>query len=408
MTERLYYRDARQRTFSARVIEAADERRRIYLDRTAFYPTSGGQPHDLGLLGGRRVVDVVDEGDRIAHLLADPLDPTVVAVEGSIDWPRRHDHMQQHTGQHLLSAVCDDLLGLRTVSVHFGPASSTLDLEGEAAASGLLDGAMLTRIEDRANALVAEARPVTVSFEEADSAAALRKASDRTGTLRIVSIEGIDRSACGGTHVASTSEIGPLVIRGQDRIRSALRLEFLCGDRARSRARQDHAQLSAIARSFSASLDEVGSLVERQSAQLRDAQSELQRLTEQLAVLRAEALHRAVEPGVDGIRWIVERVARGGADTNRSLALAVARLPRAAFIAVSHDPPSVLLSTSADSDIDAGRVLRPLLQSSGGRGGGSARLAQGSVPSPAAADAIVTHLIEADARLANPEHPDHA
>src|SRR5690242_14665548 len=127
MTERIYYTDAERLEFTARLVDAADDGRRVYLDRTAFYPTSGGQPHDLGTLGGVAVVDVVDEDDRIAHVLAEPLSlGTGTEVTGAVDAARRRDHMQQHTGQHLLSAVFEDLLGATTASVHFGPAVSTI------------------------------------------------------------------------------------------------------------------------------------------------------------------------------------------------------------------------------------------------------------------------------------------
>jgi len=396
VTERLYYHDARLRTFTARVVEVRDDRRRVYLDRTAFYPTSGGQPHDAGRLGGCTVIDVVDEEERIAHVLAEPLPASADEVEGSIDWSRRHDHMQQHTGQHLLSAVCADLLGLRTVSVHFGPASSTLDLEGDnASGTGTLDDTVLRRIEEHANTVVAESRPVAVTFETAASAAGLRKASDRTGTLRIVSIEGIDRSACGGTHVATTSEIGPIVILGQERIRAALRLEFLCGARALARARRDHDQLAAIARTHSVAMDEVAALVDRQAGLLRDAVSENRRLRESLAAYQAEALYSEAVPGPTGLRCVMDRREAGGADGSRALALAIAARPRAAFIAVAADPPSVLLATSDDSGVDAGKLLRPLLVAEGGRGGGSARLAQGSAPDAAAADRVVAKVVAA-------------
>src|SRR4051812_22154321 len=128
MTERLYYTDAYRSTFRARVVDRSDDGRRIYLNESAFYPTSGGQPHDTGTLGGIAVIDVVDEDDRVAHVLAEPMAADVPAVEGAVDWARRFDFMQQHTGQHLLSAMLEDRYGWSTVSVHFGVASSTLDV----------------------------------------------------------------------------------------------------------------------------------------------------------------------------------------------------------------------------------------------------------------------------------------
>ena len=202
MTERLYYTDAYLTTFPADVVDRAEDGTVVYLDRTAFYPTSGGQPHDTGRLGSSRVVDVVDEGDRIAHRLDGPVQPG--PVEGAVDWARRFDHMQQHTGQHVLSAVLADLTGQATISVHFGREISTLDLD-----TPDLPPAQVVEAELRANRIVTENRPVEVSFEDAASAEGLRKASDREGTLRIVTIRDLDRSACGGTHVRASGEIGP-------------------------------------------------------------------------------------------------------------------------------------------------------------------------------------------------------
>ncbi|HEV2086050.1 MAG TPA: alanyl-tRNA editing protein [Gemmatimonadales bacterium] len=161
MTQRLYYTDSYLKDFDAFVVERADDGRRIYLDRTAFYPTSGGQPFDTGRLGGIEVIEVVDEGERIAHVLASPL-PDGPAV-GQLDWPRRFDHMQQHTGQHLLSAVLADLFGYQTIAVHFGPETSTLDLETSKLTQDQVD-----RAGERANQIVVENRPVEVSFEEAE------------------------------------------------------------------------------------------------------------------------------------------------------------------------------------------------------------------------------------------------
>jgi alanyl-tRNA synthetase len=171
-----------------------------------------------------------------------------------------------------------------------------------------------------------------------------------------------------------------------------LRLEFVCGQRAIRRARQDLDALSRVARGFSASVDEAVRMVEAQAAQLKDLQSENRRLSEALAVYRAAELHAAAVPRADGLKFVVERVS-SGADSARSLALAFAPLTRAVFIAASHTPPSVLVATSADSGVDAGKVLKPLLERAGGRGGGSPRMAQGSAPSAEAVDQVVASLL---------------
>src|SRR6185312_3385282 len=178
MTERLYYTDAYLRDFDARVVDRAYDGRTLYLDRTAFYPTSGGQPFDTGTLAGIAVTDVVDEGERIAHTLAAPAPPGD-EISGAIEWERRFDHMQQHTGQHLLSAIFADRFRLETVSVHFGAASSTLDLDAES-----VPPATLLTVEALANSAIMEPHAVTVSFEDASSATGLRKPPPREGTLR--------------------------------------------------------------------------------------------------------------------------------------------------------------------------------------------------------------------------------
>src|SRR3954462_6351959 len=173
MTDRLYYTNSYLTDFSATIIERSDDGRRIYLERTAFYPSSGGRPHDRGRLGGVEVIDVLDEGDRIAHLVVDSL--LAGPVSGQGEWSRRFDHMQQHTGQHLLSAVLADLVGCQTVGVHFGRESSSLDLETAA-----LSSEQIERAEDRVNGLVVQNLAVEVTFEEAESVAGLRKPPERS------------------------------------------------------------------------------------------------------------------------------------------------------------------------------------------------------------------------------------
>ena len=397
MTDRLYYRDATLSTFTARVVDVAGDGRKVYLDRTAFYPTSGGQPHDIGTLGDASVVDVVDEDERVAHVLDRAVESATGAeLRGDIDWARRYDHMQQHTGQHLLSAVIEDMRGLKTVSVHFGPETSTLDVADDRGSANILDAHVLAKIENRANEIVSEARPVVVTFEDAASVAGLRKPSEREGQLRIVTIEGIDRSACGGTHVATTAAIGAILLRRQEKVKRGLRIEFVCGQRAIDRARRDLETLSAIARTYSASIDDTARLVDAQSAELREIQSELKRASESLARYRASELHAATTPDARGVRVVVERT-NAGVDTQRSLALAFSGMPKAMFVVVSHTPPSVLVATSADSGVDAGKTLKPLLEGVGGRGGGSPRLAQGSAPSAEGLEQIVSKLMIRDA-----------
>lgn len=362
-TERLYYSDSYLASFRAQVLETSADGSRVILDRTAFYPTSGGQPYDLGEMEGVRVVDVLDEDDRIVHVLAGPLG------EGNepnctVDWDRRFDHMQQHTGQHLLSAVLADLLQVQTVSFHMGAASSTIDL-----AASSVTREQLEQAERRANAVVQENRPVHVDVEDAATVVGLRKATERTGLIRVVTIDSLDRSACGGTHVRSTGEIGAILLRSTDKMRGNVRLEFVCGGRAVECARAD----------YNFRTREYPQLAAAAAERLKDAEKASQKLLAELAGLQGRTLYAETNPNDRGLRIARKLLPTGPlGDEVRSEANAFTGGGKAVYVAVAEAPPSVLLASSADSGVHCGNLLKPLLAEFGGRGGGAAALAQGS------------------------------
>jgi alanyl-tRNA synthetase len=270
--------------------------------------------------------------------------------------------------------------------VHFGVDTSTLDID---AASLTLKA--LQEIARRANEIAWENRPVTVSFESAASVARLRKTSDRTGDLRIVSIEGLDRSACGGTHVSGTSEIAPVLLRRSERAKKALRIEFVCGGRALDRAARDYATLTRLAQGVSTSIDDVVAVVEGQSAALREAEAGRRRLTEAMAQYRAKELYAAQPEDSLGVRRCIERAAQ--LEDVRALALAFASLPRAVYVAMSATPPALLVAASEDSGVNAGEVVKAAVTARGGRGGGSPRLAQGTVPTADALESVIHDIV---------------
>ncbi len=385
MTERIYYNDCYAREFQARVVEVSDDGRRVYLDRTAFYPSSGGQPFDLGELGGARVVEVVDEDSRVAHVLDSPV--SVGEIAGQVDWARRFDHMQQHTGQHLLSAVFEELFGRGTVSFHMGAVTSTIDVS---AAS--LDAKQVERVEERCAEIVGEARPVLITFEDAAADLGLRKASERTGTLRIVAITGLDRSACGGTHVRSTAEIGAVQIRKLEKIRGTMRVEFVCGMRALRAARTDFRLLSEISRTLSTPFEEVPGLVAAQIEKAKGLERTCTRLATELAKREGTELHAATTPGDDGIRRVMQEGAID--DAVRARAQAFVAGGKAVFLAVSQDPAAVLLAASADSGVHAGNRVKEAVSAAGGRGGGNQTLGQGSVPAAALKDVVAALKVD--------------
>jgi len=385
VTTRLYYRDAYLTEFDAVVLERADDARRVYLDRTAFYPTSGWQPFDTGRLGDGEVVDVVDEGERIAHLLAAPLHGD--RVRGQVDWPRRFDHMQQHTGQHVLSAVLAERFGHETVSVHFGRDSSTLDL----GASSLSHGEVV-EAELLANRAVTDNRSVTVDFEDAAAASGLRKPTGRAGTIRVVTIHELDRSACGGTHVRATGEIGAILIRKVERVKHQVRLEFLCGERAVRRARCEGDLLAELAATRSAAAEDLPALLAAERADLKAAVAARRDLEEALAGYRARDLYASATADPRGRRLAIVREPTGPVERLRAMAQAYASLPAAVFVGIVGQPPALLLAAASDTGLDAGKALKAALDAHGGRGGGNARMAQGTVKE-GTLDAVVETIL---------------
>jgi alanyl-tRNA synthetase len=392
ITERLFHSDAGLRSFTGRVLAVSADGREVTLDRTAFYPTSGGQPHDTGMLGGVPVVEVTEGADgAIVHHGAHAFHMSVgEGVSGEIDGARRDDLTQQHSGQHLLSALFADRFGLETRSVHMGETHSTLDL-----GAGSIAPELLLEIEAAANRCVAANIPVSVGWEDAEEAArrGLRKPSERGGLLRIVTIEGLDRSACGGTHVEGTAAIGPILLRGTEKMRGDTRVTFFCGERALARARADHEALGVTARTLGTTPAEVPALVEAQRDRLKELEAVRRRLEAELGVFHMREAWAKAVPGRDGVRRIVERVDASGTDRLQAMAQSIAPLERAVFIGMVAGSATILLATSADSGVDAGARLRPLLEAAGGRGGGSPRLARGSLPEPAAVEGVLRQLL---------------
>ena len=383
MTERLYYTDAYLTTFSAAITEVrtADGRTLVALDRSAFYPTSGGQPHDTGQLAGANVVEVTADDGIVWHVLegAPPLAVGQV-VEGAIDWLRRYDLMQPHAAQHLLSQVFDRLFGYETVSVHFGLAESTLDLEVVS-----LDAAQIEAAEELAHAQIYAALPIRAYFvDEAQVAAlALRRPPKVSGLIRIVEIADFDYSACGGTHVRTTAEIGPLKIVRSERRRGQVRLTFLCGGRAVADYARKHALLQAAAALFSSDIAQVPALAERALAQARDAQRRVDDLTTRLMAFEARNL-LAEAPAGNGLCVITTLRDDLDAASLRVLAAAlVAEAGDSDMVALlaSTQEGKVLLAFVRSGDATAGmhmgNLLRATLQQAGGNGGGRPDFAQG-------------------------------
>ncbi len=377
MTRRLYYDDAHLRTFTGTVTgtRRADGAIEISLDVTAFYPGGGGQPSDRGRLGSREVLETLEDGETVWHRVDGPLEEGV-RIEGAIDWPRRHDHMQQHTGQHVLSRAFVEMAGADTRSFHLGAELVTIDVDHASP-----DEALLRRVEQRANEIVWEDRGVhahLVSMEEA-LRFPLRKPPQVEGQVRVIEVDGYDWSACGGTHVARTGEIGVIALLGTERYKGGTRVSFVCGARALGRLREAGDLLRRICLEFTAGETDLMRAVGR----LKEERERLERrlkplvresLEREAAALLAEAAPGAVAPVVarhlpgrdpDEAGMLAALIAAQG-----GIALLVSgegATPRAHFCA----PPGT---------ISAGALMGEIGRRHGGRGGGRPESAQGTIP----------------------------
>lgn len=389
MTVRLYHADSYVTEFEAAIVEVRPhgDSFGIVLDRTAFYPTSGGQPHDTGTLNDVRVVDVIEDGeDGVLHIVAHRVEGQVT---GTIDWPRRLDHMQQHTGQHILSQAFLAAYKAQTRAVHLGADVSTLDLDLTE-----LTADAAAHAEDLANRLVLDDRPVIIrEVDESELAGlGLRRPAKKRGRIRVVEVEGFDRSACGGTHVRRTGEIGLIKIRRWERFKGGVRVEFLCGWRGVADYRWKNALVLDLAGRFSVKDQEVIEAVERQGAQLRERDRQITELRDR--VIDLEAQRRLAE--VRGTPRVVAEVIAGWTPEMIS-ALAGRLIAATCTVAVlGTDDGRLVIARSADLDLDAASLLRRVVERLGGRGGGRPAYAQGAVPPAQIAAAVDAARSEAE------------
>jgi alanyl-tRNA synthetase len=384
MTDRLYYHDSFLYAFDARVIESfqREGKHAIVLDRTAFYPTSGGQVHDTGrlVLADKRevaVAEVADEEDgRILHFAAEPLAAGTV-VQGSIDAARRRDHMQQHSGQHVLSAAFVRLFNMPTVSFHMGAESCTIDLE----TSGLSPKQM-EEAERLANEVVLEDRPVAIRFvplEEARKLGLRKLPPKQTGHLRLIDITDFDLTACGGTHVSSTGQIGAILLRKSEKVKQGVRVEFGCGLRAVAASRKDYQVLIEAAALYSSHIHDVPQQIRKSLEENKSAGKVQHKLLEELAELTAEQMlagaavsprvitHVFTERDAVFIKLLAQKLTAGKPDVVALLAAASAQ-------------PALVFAQSPGEKFNMGQLMKDAMVQLGGRGGGTADMAQGGLP----------------------------
>ncbi len=371
MTKKLYFEDAYLKEFDAQVEErfVREGRPAIVLDQTGFYPESGGQPADRGTLGGAGVLHVFEDGERVVHLLDRELSGSD-DVRGVLDWDRRFDHMQQHSGQHVLSQCFVEVRDGETQSFHLGDQVSTLEI-----GIGEISDADLEKVESRANKVVFEDREIRTYFVPPESLGSvpLRRPPKKEGTIRVVEVSGFDFSACGGTHCRRTGEIGLIKIIRWDKIRNNLRFEFLCGWRARQDYRDKNRILLEISQKFSVHERDAPTAVEKTIQEARQSRKRLRRLQEALAGFEAsETIER--EAG-----WLVKRVwTEKTAEEVKLLALHIVRLAeRAVLFAVrGAERDHFIFACSEKMPLNLRELVPVVMERVKGKGGGGSTLVE--------------------------------
>jgi alanyl-tRNA synthetase len=357
----------------------------VLLDQTHLYPASGGQPNDKGKLGDANVLDVRDlENDEILHVVDRPV-PTG-QIDGCIDWPRRFDHMQQHSGQHLLSAVFAERFGLPTVSFHLGQSVSTIDLRGPQPTPEILEGAARA-----ANAIVFEDREISIRYGTPEQFARMgvRKTVERAGTLRAIEIAGIDFQPCGGTHVRRTGQIGAILLRHCSKIRQDWRIEFLCGHRAEAAARSDSDLIARLSAQLKCATADLDAAVDRLLGEREAAARNLKALLPKLADAAAKSRIESVEASPDGSRAVVELLHDVGPEYLPYYATALVRSEKVVALLALAETGALLFAQHSPADRDMNLLLRQVLDEVGGKGGGTRDFARGALSDPAKAAAAL-------------------
>lgn len=391
-TIKLFHQDPYRRTFTARVLSCTPvgDHWAVELDQTCFYATSGGQPNDLGTLGGRRVLDVQEEehSGRILHMVDGPLEGE---VQGEIDWERRLDHMEQHSGQHLLSGVFEHLLNAETCAWHLGAEICTVDLS-----IGSLTAEQVEQVELECSRIIREARPIVTHLADDQTIGSypLRKAPSVHGEIRVVEIQGYDWSACAGTHVKNTAELGLVKIKSWEKNKKYTRVFFLVG----GRALRDYLFLDRMTRNLCRSLSiAVSSLphyVERSQEEISSLRKQMKVMQEQL--LEVEAKELLAEQCIRlGSARVVRCIFAGRPlEELKFLAAKVAAQPGAvAVFGTKGAIPQIVLHRSVDLRLDMGAIIRQVLPIIDGRGGGSPVSAQGAGKRPEALDEALDAVI---------------
>lgn len=379
-TERLYYNDSHLIEFEARVVAKTDRVSgwtALTLDRTAFYPTGGGQPSDTGTLAGVQVLECIDDEENgVLHVIQGSAPEVGAMVSGRIDWPRRLDHIQQHTGQHILSQAFVTLFNAPTRSFRVLSDICEIDVEINNPTNELVERAV-----ELANNVIWEDREITIKTVTREEAAELplRKDPSREGELRVIEIQGFDLTPCGGTHAYRTGEVGMIAVRSWERAKGLTRIEFAAGTRALADYRRANKTARAVAALFSSARDDAAKLTARMLDENKELRHRVRALEAIAATVEAEELYQKTQPASNGVRIVAQILDGRDAESLKHLAVALISHPRTIALLGSHDKEAARLvfARSEDAPDDMNALMREACAQLDGRGGGKADLAQG-------------------------------
>ncbi|MFJ9499579.1 alanyl-tRNA editing protein [Brevibacillus centrosporus] len=392
MKDRLYYQDAYVKTFTAEVTKRGVEENGtpyVVLSQTAFYPTGGGQPSDHGHLGETRVIDVEEVDGEVRHRLASPIPEETVQLEGSIDWERRFDHMQQHAGQHILSAAFLEVVGAETVAFHLGKERVTIDVRLDE-----LTPEVWEAVEQRANQIVLENRPISVRFVDDEELATLplKKQPTVTENIRVVIIPEFDYNPCGGTHPAHTGEVGMIKILGWERHRGNIRLEFICGWRALRDYTRKQSMVREVSKLLMTSDAELVAQAERLVAE-RDALKQSLVEKERLLLEVEVRQHLAQADQLGGVRLLEMTFSDRSIQQLQQFAhQAVAQAPNVVcLLAATGEKLQLVFARGAEVNVAVNQLIKDTLPLIDGKGGGNAAMAQGGGQPTRPAQEVLDH-----------------
>jgi len=375
VTERLYYSDSHLIEFEARVVDVTDRVSgwtAVVLDQTAFYPTGGGQPSDTGTLNGSRVVECIDDGDNgVLHVVQGAAPVRDAVVRGRVDWARRLDHIQQHTGQHILSQAFVKLFNAPTKGFRVMDASCEIDVELNNPTTEIIERAV-----ELANNVIWEDRSITILNVTSEQAAelSLRKEPAREGELRLIEIEGFDLTPCGGTHAYRTGEVGMIAVRSWERAKGLTRMEFVAGTRALADYRKANKSAREMAALFSTGRDDAPQLAAQMVEENKELHRRVRMLEEVAAGVEAEKLLATAEAGI-----VVQVFEGRDAESLKKLAHALMTKPGTVALLGSRDKDTARLvfARSSDAPGDMSMLMREACTMLDGRGGGKPEMAQG-------------------------------